>query len=178
MPPNGCLTLGHMSLFGASNCLNEMTFKVWFSSKIISFCWKTFAKDCFLNHLQTFVLCILIEINEYLNFFFFWGRLAWAYCASPPLFAEERKLGPELISMPIFLYFYMWDAYHSMAWWAVLCPHPGAELVNSRPPRSGTCELNGCATGPALICFICTVPICYKQTEKYKRDEIFENSFK
>ena len=32
----------------------------------------------------------------------------------------------------------------------VPCPHPGSVPVNPSPPRSGTCELNHCTTGPAL----------------------------
>ena len=32
----------------------------------------------------------------------------------------------------------------------VPCLHPGSELANPRPPRSGTCALNSCTTGPAL----------------------------
>ena len=33
-----------------------------------------------------------------------------------------------------------------MACQAVPCPHPGSEPANPGPPRSGTCELNHCAT--------------------------------
>ena len=43
----------------------------------------------------------------------------------------------------------MWDAYHSMACQVVPCLHLGSEAANPRPPRSGTCELNRCTTGPA-----------------------------
>nr|XP_044618140.1 uncharacterized protein LOC106836618 isoform X4 [Equus asinus] len=32
---------------------------------------------------------------------------------------------------------------------AVPCPHPGSEPANPGLPRSGTCELNRCTTGPA-----------------------------
>ena len=46
---------------------------------------------------------------------------------------------------------YMRDAYQSMACRVVPCPHPGSEPVNLRLPRSGTCELNCCATGPGPI---------------------------
>uniref|UniRef100_F6X2P5 Signal peptidase complex catalytic subunit SEC11 n=1 Tax=Equus caballus TaxID=9796 RepID=F6X2P5_HORSE len=38
----------------------------------------------------------------------------------------------------------------SMACQVVPCPHPGSELANPGLPRSGTCELNCCATRPAL----------------------------
>uniref|UniRef100_A0A9L0SQ92 Beta-1,4-galactosyltransferase n=1 Tax=Equus caballus TaxID=9796 RepID=A0A9L0SQ92_HORSE len=34
---------------------------------------------------------------------------------------------------------------------AVPCPHPGSEPANPGPPRSGTCELNRCATWPAPV---------------------------
>src|SRR3712207_8015653 len=44
---------------------------------------------------------------------------------------------------------YMWDAYHSMACQAVPCPHLGSEPGNPRPPGSGMCEPNRCATGQA-----------------------------
>ena len=43
----------------------------------------------------------------------------------------------------------MWDTYHSMAFQAVPCPHPGSKLANPGPLRSRTCELNRCATRPA-----------------------------
>ena len=36
---------------------------------------------------------------------------------------------------------------------AVPCPHPGSEPVNPALPRSGTCELNRCSTGPAPFYF-------------------------
>ena len=54
--------------------------------------------------------------------------------------------------MPVFLYFYMWDTYHSMACQVVPCLHPGFELANPGPLRRGMCALNRCATGPAPKC--------------------------
>ena len=67
--------------------------------------------------------------------------------ANSPLFAEEdwpwANMGAHL---PLL---YMWDAYHSMACQAVPCLHLGSEQANPGPPRSRTCALNCCATGPA-----------------------------
>ena len=53
--------------------------------------------------------------------------------ANPPLFAEEDWLCANIRShLPLL---YTWDVYHRMA--------------NPRLPRSGTCKLNRCTTGPA-----------------------------
>ena len=67
--------------------------------------------------------------------------------ANPPLFAKEDWPRANICAhLPLL---YMWDAYHSMVCQAVPCVHPGSELANPRPMRSGTCALNLCATGPA-----------------------------
>uniref|UniRef100_A0A9L0JF68 Phosphatidylinositol glycan anchor biosynthesis class F n=1 Tax=Equus asinus TaxID=9793 RepID=A0A9L0JF68_EQUAS len=66
--------------------------------------------------------------------------------ANPPLFAEEDWPRANIHAhLPLL---YTWDAYHSMACQVVLCPHP---VSKPRTPgcRSGTCELNCCAMGPA-----------------------------
>ena len=45
----------------------------------------------------------------------------------------------------------MWDTYHSVAFCqAVPCPHPGSELANPRPLRSGTRQLSHWA-GPLFL---------------------------
>ena len=67
--------------------------------------------------------------------------------ASPPLFAEEDWPWANIRAYLSLLY--MWDAYHSMACQTVPCLPPGFEPANPGPLRSGTCELNCCATGPA-----------------------------
>ena len=60
---------------------------------------------------------------------------------------------------------------------AVACLHPGSEPVNPRPPRSRTCELNRCATGPApphpLTCFPTShlfIPLCCALREFFRED--------
>ena len=52
-------------------------------------------------------------------------------------FLGVRKTGPELTSVPIFLYFYMWDA--TTAWLNEWCvgPHLGSGLANPGPPKWG-----------------------------------------
>ena len=53
--------------------------------------------------------------------------------ANPPLFAEEDWPWANIHAhLPLL---YMRDAYHSMAWQAVPCPHPGPEPVNPGPPK-------------------------------------------
>ena len=59
-----------------------------------------------------------------------------------------RKVAPELTSVPVLLYYCLWDA--STAWldeWAP-GPHPGSKPENPRPPKRAH-ELNHRATGPA-----------------------------
>ena len=72
----------------------------------------------------------------------------------PQLFLFLRKISPELtfaINPPVFHFakedwpwanicahlplLYMWDTCHSMAWRAVLGPHPGSEPANPGPPK-------------------------------------------
>ena len=68
--------------------------------------------------------------------------------ANPPLFTEEDWPWANIHAhLPLLC---MWDAYHSMAYQAVPCPHPGSEPASPGLPRSRTCELNCCTTRPAL----------------------------
>ncbi|XP_070086279.1 membrane-anchored junction protein isoform X6 [Equus caballus] len=67
----------------------------------------------------------------------------------PILLFLLRKTGPELTSVPIFLYFICGTP--ATAWLAKRC-HVRTQDPNQRTPgrRRRTCELNHCATGPAL----------------------------
>ena len=59
--------------------------------------------------------------------------------ADPPLFAEEDWPWADI--HPHLPLLYMWDPYHSMAWQAVPCSHPGSKLANPGPLRSRMCEI-------------------------------------
>ena len=74
-----------------------------------------------------------------------------------------RKISPELISMPIFLYFYMWMPATAWLdkWW--VCPHPGSEPVNPGC-RGRARELNCYATGPAPVCHVFIGRMCVHVT--------------
>uniref|UniRef100_A0A9L0I7N8 Protein YIPF n=1 Tax=Equus asinus TaxID=9793 RepID=A0A9L0I7N8_EQUAS len=61
--------------------------------------------------------------------------------------------GPELTSMPTFLYF-IHGMPTTVGCQAVPCPHPRSEPVNPGLPRSGTCELNCCSTGQPMKQFL------------------------
>ena len=91
-----------------------------------------------------------------------------------PVLFLLRKTGPELTSMPIFLYFICGTP--TTGWLANQC-HVCTWDLNRWTPghQSGTCTLNRCATGPAplfpisyQLCFICNnrlqqlsfIPIC------------------
>ena len=54
-----------------------------------------------------------------------------------------------------------------MACQAVPCPHLGSEPANPGPPRSGTCRINRCATGPAPLRGAYTAEPSF-QTESYQ----------
>ena len=67
---------------------------------------------------------------------------------NPPLFAEEDWPWANIRAHPPPLY--MWEARPSMAWQAVhmsASQDPGWQTLDR---RNGTCELNRCATKPAL----------------------------
>ena len=77
-----------------------------------------------------------------------------------------RKIGPELTSVPIFLYF-MWDT--ATAWLDELC------WVHTRDPnlqipdcQSRVCELNGCTSGPAPGVWLLTIrPYGLQQADNF-----------
>ena len=95
-----------------------------------------------------FLLLLLSVVVVFPFFFFFLGKISPELTtANPPLFAEEAWPWANIRAhLPLL---YMRDAYHSMACQAVPCLHPGSEPANPGLPRSGTCELNRYATGPA-----------------------------
>ena len=70
-------------------------------------------------------------------FFFFWGTLVLSWHLLPILLFLFllRKPGPELTSVPIFLYFIC--GMPATAWLDKRCigPHLGSELVNPGPPK-------------------------------------------
>ena len=74
----------------------------------------------------------------------------------PILLLLPRKTGPELTSVPIFLYFLC--GMPTTAWLDELCHVRTGDLNRQTPGRQrGTCELNRCATGPApQFCFVCS----------------------
>ena len=81
--------------------------------------------------------------------FFFLRKISPALTSATnsPLFAEEDWPWANIHAhLPLL---YMWDPCHSMAWQPV---HPGSESGNLGH-RSRTCELNCCATRPALMAF-------------------------
>ena len=83
------------------------------------------------------------------HYFFFRKISPELIAANPPLLLL-KKTGPELTSMPIFLYFICGTP--TTAWRAKWC-HVRTRDPNRQtpghPPRSRTCALNHCATGPA-----------------------------
>ena len=58
--------------------------------------------------------------------------------ANPPLFAEEDWAWANIRAHLSLLY--TWDAYHSMAWQAVLCPHPASKLANPMKLKQNMCN--------------------------------------
>ena len=64
-------------------------------------------------------------------FFFFWGRLALRKHLLPILLFSLRKAGPELTSMPIFLYFFFICGTPTTVWCAKRC-HVNTRDLNQR----------------------------------------------
>ena len=90
------------------------------------------------------------------------------------LFIFLRKTGPELTSVPIFLYFICGTPTTGMACQAVPCSHrDGNQQTPGR--RSGMCELNRCTTRPAQLFIFEGLSedfvwhIHYGDSESYKR---------
>ena len=86
---------------------------------------------------------------SFFSFFFFLRKISpeLTSAANPSLFHEEDWPWANIRAhLPLL---YTWDTFLSMVCQAVPCPHPGSQVAKPGQPRSGTCELNRCATGPA-----------------------------
>ena len=85
-----------------------------------------------LVNTNSFNLMIFGVNMKWIKFFvclLWWGRLTWAnICANLPLF-----FGPELTSVPTYLYFLYVGCRHSMAWWTVCKSAPG---IRTHEPRA------------------------------------------
>ena len=115
--------------------------------------------------LLSYVALLRNEKFSMIFFFFFLGRPALSYHLPPILLFLLRKIGPELTSVPIFLYIIC--GMPTTAWLAKQC-HVHTQHPNRRTPgrRRGMCELNCCATGPAPPCIskseVCKIRRRYK----------------
>ena len=82
-------------------------------------------------------------------FFFFLRMISHKLTtASPPLFAEEAWPWANVHAhLPLL---YTWEAYHTMVCQVVPCPHPGSELANPGPLRTGRANLTAVPPGRPL----------------------------
>ena len=92
-----------------------------------------------------FLTGLFVRLFFWFIFLFFWGRLALSQLLPIFLFSL-RKTGPELTSMPIFLYFVCGTP---TTGWCVKRCHVRTRDLNQWTPgsRSRTCALKRCATG-------------------------------
>ena len=89
-------------------------------------------------------ICVHSNLTSFLFFFLRKIGPELTSAANTPLFVEEDWPWANICAHLSLLS--LWDACHSVAWWAVPCPHPGSELVNPGPPKRA---FNRCATGLA-----------------------------
>ena len=123
-------------------CFTFLTFLVFFSVFLLLF---------LLGRFTWLYFYLLIEYFLFLSFFFL-RKISpeLTSAANLPLFAKEDWPGANICAHPPLLY--MWDAYHSMAWQAVPCLHPGSEPANPGLPKWNVWTWLLCY-GPALNIF-------------------------